>query len=81
MQNTLLTVFRTVQNAIPETDGILFDRSKITYEITILLPNELMSNVNAPGAPAPAPRNGRGHMLFMSRTLKFIGSRSSRLIF
>jgi len=62
MQNTLLTVFRTVKNTIPETDAQLFDSSKITYEITILLPDQLMSNVNAPGAPAP--RNGRGHMLF-----------------
>jgi len=31
----------TVQNTIPDTEGQLFDCSKIPYEITVLLPDQL----------------------------------------
>jgi len=32
-----------VQNTIPDTEGPLFDCSQITYDKTVLLPNQLLS--------------------------------------
>jgi len=40
-QYTVILPRATVQNAIPSTSGQLFDCSKITYEITALLPDQL----------------------------------------